>query len=66
MSLAGTLCTAIKSYKATNDDEITVSIGAVVEVLQKSNNGWWLIRYLLNQDFSSEMDSLKKQQQKNS
>ncbi|KAF0032644.1 hypothetical protein F2P81_014934 [Scophthalmus maximus] len=41
----GTLCTAIKSYKATNDDEITVSIGAVVEVLQKSNNGWWLIRY---------------------
>ncbi|XP_022608221.1 NADPH oxidase organizer 1-like [Seriola dumerili] len=41
----GTLCTAIKSYKATKDDEITVNIGAVVEVLQKSDNGWWLIRY---------------------
>ncbi|XP_040918806.1 NADPH oxidase organizer 1a [Toxotes jaculatrix] len=37
--------TAVKSYKATKDDEITVSIGAVVEVLQKSDNGWWLIRY---------------------
>ncbi|KAF7652823.1 hypothetical protein LDENG_00091890 [Lucifuga dentata] len=36
---------AIKSYKAAKDDEITVSIGSVVEVLQKSDNGWWLIRY---------------------
>ncbi|CAB1448090.1 unnamed protein product [Pleuronectes platessa] len=41
----GTLCTAIKSYKATKDDELTVHIGAMVEVLQKSDNGWWLIRY---------------------
>lgn len=39
------LYTAVKSYKATKDDEITVTIGAVVEVLQKSENGWWLIRY---------------------
>lgn len=37
--------TAVKSYKATKDDEITVAIGAVVEVLQKSDNGWWLVRY---------------------
>ncbi|XP_037648455.1 uncharacterized protein LOC119501850 [Sebastes umbrosus] len=36
---------AVKSYKATKDDEISVAIGAVVEVLQKSDNGWWLIRY---------------------
>ncbi|XP_035036666.1 NADPH oxidase organizer 1a [Hippoglossus stenolepis] len=41
----GTLCTAIKSYKATKDDELTVHIGTMVEVLQKSDNGWWLIRY---------------------
>ncbi|KAK2893895.1 NADPH oxidase organizer 1a [Channa argus] len=37
--------TAVKSYKATKADEISVNIGAVVEVLQKSDNGWWLIRY---------------------
>uniref|UniRef100_A0A8C6TH87 NADPH oxidase organizer 1a n=1 Tax=Neogobius melanostomus TaxID=47308 RepID=A0A8C6TH87_9GOBI len=41
----GTLYTAIKSYTATRDDEITVSIGAVVEALQQSDNGWWLVRY---------------------
>ncbi|XP_029364430.1 NADPH oxidase organizer 1a [Echeneis naucrates] len=41
----GTLCTAIKNYKATKDDEISVNIGVVVEVLQKSDNGWWFIRY---------------------
>lgn len=39
------LYTAVKSYKATKDDEITVAMGAVVEVIQKSENGWWLIRY---------------------
>ncbi|KAK2833524.1 hypothetical protein Q5P01_017413 [Channa striata] len=36
---------AVKSYKATKDDEITVNIGAVVELLQKSDSGWWLVRY---------------------
>ncbi|XP_031728096.1 NADPH oxidase organizer 1a [Anarrhichthys ocellatus] len=41
----GELYTAVKSYKATKGDEITMSIGSVVEVLQKSDNGWWLIRY---------------------
>ncbi|XP_049924749.1 NADPH oxidase organizer 1a [Epinephelus moara] len=41
----GMLYTAIRSYKRTKDDEITVAIGAVVESLQKSDNGWWLIRY---------------------
>ncbi|XP_020789234.2 NADPH oxidase organizer 1a [Boleophthalmus pectinirostris] len=41
----GLLYTAIKSYKATKDDEITVIIGAVVEVLQKPENGWWFVRY---------------------
>ncbi|XP_061605674.1 NADPH oxidase organizer 1a [Phyllopteryx taeniolatus] len=41
----GLFYTVTKSYKATNNDEITVSIGASVEVLQKSENGWWLIRH---------------------
>lgn len=35
---------AVKNFKATKADEASVSIGAVVEVLQKSDNGWWLIR----------------------
>uniref|UniRef100_A0A673J256 NADPH oxidase organizer 1-like n=1 Tax=Sinocyclocheilus rhinocerous TaxID=307959 RepID=A0A673J256_9TELE len=26
-------------------DELSLSIGAVVEVLQRSDNGWWLVRY---------------------
>ncbi|XP_059413561.1 NADPH oxidase organizer 1a [Carassius carassius] len=36
---------AAKSYKATNSDELSVEIGSVVEVLQKSDNGWWIVRY---------------------
>ncbi|XP_077067783.1 NADPH oxidase organizer 1a [Siphateles boraxobius] len=36
---------AAKSYKAINSDEISVEIGSVVEVLQKSDNGWWIVRY---------------------
>ncbi|CAL9693391.1 unnamed protein product [Knipowitschia caucasica] len=39
------LYTAIKSYTATKDDEISVIIGAVVEVIQKPETGWWLVRY---------------------
>ncbi|KAK9978162.1 hypothetical protein ABG768_019928 [Culter alburnus] len=36
---------AAKNYKAMNSDEISVEIGSVVEVLQKSDNGWWIVRY---------------------
>lgn len=39
------LYVTVKSYKATKGDEISLAIGAVVEVLQKSDSGWWLIRY---------------------
>ncbi|XP_008280974.1 NADPH oxidase organizer 1-like [Stegastes partitus] len=35
---------AVKSYSTTKADEVSVSIGSVVEVLRKSDNGWWLIR----------------------
>ncbi|XP_067089476.1 uncharacterized protein [Osmerus mordax] len=36
---------AVKNYKATNRDEVSLEMGSVVEVLQKSDNGWWLIRH---------------------
>ncbi|KAL1277652.1 hypothetical protein QQF64_024325 [Cirrhinus molitorella] len=36
---------AAKSYTAMNSDELSVEIGSVVEVLQKSDNGWWIVRY---------------------
>lgn len=41
---SGTLYVTVKSYKAAKGDEVTAAVGAVVEVLQKSDNGWWLIR----------------------
>uniref|UniRef100_H3DKX9 NADPH oxidase organizer 1a n=1 Tax=Tetraodon nigroviridis TaxID=99883 RepID=H3DKX9_TETNG len=42
---SGTLYLTAKNYKASKGDEISVAVGAVVEVLQKSDSGWWLIRY---------------------
>ncbi|XP_053327500.1 NADPH oxidase organizer 1-like [Spea bombifrons] len=41
----GTLSVVVKAHEAQNPDEISVSIGTVVEVLKKSDSGWWLIRY---------------------
>ncbi|MBN3280020.1 NOXO1 oxidase, partial [Polyodon spathula] len=41
----GMLYYAARGYEATNTDELSLNIGVVVEVLQKSDNGWWLIRY---------------------
>ena len=38
------LYTAVKTYNSTKDDEITVHMGTVVEVMQNSDNGWWLVR----------------------
>lgn len=45
--LSGMKYTVIKTYKASKDDELTVNIGSVVEVLQTSDNGWWLVRYFI-------------------
>ncbi|MEQ2163079.1 hypothetical protein GOODEAATRI_026534 [Goodea atripinnis] len=42
--ITGTLYQVVKSYSSTKDDEVSVDIGTVVEVLRKSENGWWLIR----------------------
>ncbi|XP_051530415.1 NADPH oxidase organizer 1-like [Myxocyprinus asiaticus] len=36
---------ATRGYTSKKEDELSLSIGAVVEVLQKSLNGWWLVRY---------------------
>lgn len=41
----GMFYTVIKSYNTTVVDEVSVNIGAVVEVLRKPDNGWWLIRH---------------------
>ncbi|XP_038163707.1 NADPH oxidase organizer 1a [Cyprinodon tularosa] len=41
----GSLYTAVKNFNSTTVDEVSVNIGAVVEVLQKSENGWWLVRH---------------------
>lgn len=35
---------AVKMYKASNGDEVSLEMGSVVEVLQKSDHGWWLVR----------------------
>uniref|UniRef100_A0A8C5DL67 NADPH oxidase organizer 1-like n=2 Tax=Gouania willdenowi TaxID=441366 RepID=A0A8C5DL67_GOUWI len=42
--LGGALYCAVRSYSSKKNDEVSVSIGTVVEVLRKSDNGWWLIR----------------------
>ncbi|XP_040923340.1 NADPH oxidase organizer 1-like [Toxotes jaculatrix] len=43
--LGGALYCAVRSYSTKKDDEVSVPIGSVVEVLRKSDNGWWLIRF---------------------
>ncbi|KAK5850580.1 hypothetical protein PBY51_001448 [Eleginops maclovinus] len=42
---AGNLYCAVRSYTTTKHDEVSVPIGSVVEVLRKSDDGWWLIRF---------------------
>lgn len=46
------LYVTVKSYKATKGDEISVATGVVVEVLQKSDSGWWLVRYGSNAEMA--------------
>jgi hypothetical protein len=36
---------AMESYYAENDDEITFKAGDRVDVISKSMDGWWKIRY---------------------
>ncbi|NXA77803.1 NOXO1 oxidase, partial [Thryothorus ludovicianus] len=41
----GTLYFVAQAYEAQNADELSLNQGVVVEVLRRSHNGWWLIRY---------------------
>ncbi|XP_078414789.1 NADPH oxidase organizer 1-like [Cetorhinus maximus] len=36
---------AVKSYEAKDEDELSMHVGVIVQVLKKSSDGWWLIRY---------------------
>ncbi|KAI9526780.1 hypothetical protein NQZ68_036132 [Dissostichus eleginoides] len=42
---AGDLYCAVRSYTTKKHDEVSVPIGSVVEVLRKSDDGWWLVRF---------------------
>jgi len=42
---AGALYCAVRNYSSEKDDEVSVPLGSVVEVLRKSDDGWWFIRY---------------------
>lgn len=41
--LPGTLYYAVRAYESQKADELSLNVGVVVEVLEKSDNGWWLI-----------------------
>jgi len=41
----GVLYCCSKTFKAKSSDELSIDMGSVVEVLQKSENGWWLVRH---------------------
>ncbi|XP_075342349.1 NADPH oxidase organizer 1-like [Odontesthes bonariensis] len=45
ISHAGNLYCAVRSYSSEKADEVSVSLGSVVEVLRKSDDGWWFIRF---------------------
>lgn len=41
---AGSLFFVVRAYEAQKADELSLNNGVVVEVVRKSDNGWWLIR----------------------
>ncbi|NXL82184.1 NOXO1 oxidase, partial [Leptocoma aspasia] len=41
----GNLYFVVQPYEAQKADELSLNQGVVVEVLRRSHNGWWLIRY---------------------
>ncbi|NWR46497.1 NOXO1 oxidase, partial [Regulus satrapa] len=41
----GNLYFVVQAYEAQKADELSLNQGVVVEVLRRTHNGWWLIRY---------------------
>lgn len=40
----GSLYFVVRAYESQKADELSLHSGVVVEVVRKSDNGWWLIR----------------------
>ena len=45
------------AYSAENPDEVSYESGEEVEVIAKSNYGWWKIRYMLYVNLTLLRDS---------
>ncbi|NWS75228.1 NOXO1 oxidase, partial [Crotophaga sulcirostris] len=41
----GNLYFVVRAYESQKADELSLNNGVIVEVVRKSDNGWWLIRY---------------------
>lgn len=41
---AGSLYFVVRDYESQKADELSLNNGVVVEVVKKSEDGWWLIR----------------------
>ncbi|XP_062359842.1 NADPH oxidase organizer 1 [Cinclus cinclus] len=41
----GSLYFVVQAYEAQKADELSLNQGVIVEVLRRSHDGWWLIRY---------------------
>ncbi|NXW50465.1 NOXO1 oxidase, partial [Nyctiprogne leucopyga] len=41
----GSLYFVVRAYEAQKADELSLNSGVVVEVVRRSDDGWWLIRY---------------------
>ncbi|XP_053132241.1 NADPH oxidase organizer 1 isoform X2 [Hemicordylus capensis] len=51
----GLLYCTTRAYEAKKPDELSVNVGAVVEVLEKSDDGWWLVWYNRNAGYVPSM-----------
>ncbi|XP_069725902.1 NADPH oxidase organizer 1 [Phaenicophaeus curvirostris] len=41
----GSLYFVVRTYESQKADELSLNNGVIVEVVKKSDNGWWLVRY---------------------
>ncbi|NXY49628.1 NOXO1 oxidase, partial [Ceuthmochares aereus] len=41
----GNLYFVVQTYESQKTDELSLNNGVIVEVVRKSDNGWWLVRY---------------------